>query len=168
MVPHVAVVFLTGRAGSQDSVQAMKGGVVDFLEKLVSQVELFAANRYVVAHSQAARRELEQLSGLQDKYELLTRREREVFRFVAAGLLNKQIAFKLGTAERTIKAHRGRVMEKLGAESLAQLVRIADQLGIKAISREHREKISGRRFTPGSETIDTKIVTATLPGEPRK
>ena len=91
-----------------------------------------------------------------------------MFRFVAVGLLNKQITFKLGTAERTIKAHRGRVMEKLGAESLAHLVKIADQLGIKPISREHREEISGRRFTPGSETIDTKIVTATLPDQPRK
>ena len=77
MLPHVAFVILTGQAGIQDSEQAMKGGAVDFLEKPVSEIELFAAIRYGVAHSQAARRELEQLSGLQDRYELLTRRERE-------------------------------------------------------------------------------------------
>ena len=93
---------------------------------------------------------------MQDKYEQLTRREREVFGFVAAGLLNKQIAFKLGTAERTIKAHRGRVMEKLGAESLAHLIRIADQLGIETVSREHLKEISGRCFAPARGTIPTK------------
>lgn len=156
MLPHVGVVFLTGQAGIHDSVDAMKGGAVDFLEKPVSEAELFAAVRQAIARSQIAKRELDQLSALRGKYELLTRREREVFKFVAAGLLNKQIAFELGTAERTIKAHRSRVMEKLGAESLAHLVRIADQLGIEIVSREQREEISGRRFAPAREIIPTK------------
>lgn len=156
MLPHVGVVFLTGHAGIQDSVHAMKGGAVDFLEKPVSEMELFAAIRHAVARSQATKRELDQSSAFQGKYERLTKREREVFRLVAAGLLNKQIAYTLGTAERTIKAHRGRVMEKLGAESLADLVRIADHLGIETLSKEHREEISGRRFAPARETIPSK------------
>lgn len=155
-LPHVGVVFLTGQAGIQESVHAMKDGAVDFLVKPVPEAELFSAIRQAVARSLVAKRELEHLTALQAKYRLLTRREREVFRFVAAGLLNKQIAFELGTAERTIKAHRSQVMEKLGAESIAHLVRIADLLGVETVKTEHREEISGRRFAPFRQTTLTK------------
>jgi DNA-binding NarL/FixJ family response regulator len=82
---------------------------------------------------------------LQHKYKQLTPREREVFALVTAGLLNKQVAYKLGATERTIKAHRCQVMDKLETEPLAHLVRIADRLGIETISREQREELSGRR-----------------------
>jgi len=146
MLPHVGIVFLTGQAEIQDSVNAMKAGAIDFLEKPVAEAELLAAICGAVERSQTAKFELDHLAALQSKYQSLTRREREVFALVTAGLLNKQIAYKLGATERTIKAHRQQVMEKLSAESLAHLVRIADQLGVKPISKEERDQIAGRRF----------------------
>ena len=139
--------FLTGQAEVQDSVHAMKAGAVDFLEEPVIETELFAAIRHAIAHSNAAKHELDESLALRRKYDLLTRREREVFTLVTAGLLNKQIAIELGASERTIKAHRRRVMEKLDAASLAHLVRIADRMRIEPISQERLEEISGRRFT---------------------
>jgi FixJ family two-component response regulator len=147
-LPHVSVVFLTGHARIPDSVHAMKAGAVDFLEKPVAEEELFAAIRRAIKRTQAAESERNELEALQRKYQRLTRREREVFALVTAGLLNKQIAYKLGATERTIKAHRRQVMEKLEAESLAHLVRIADQLGIEPLSNEQRKEISGRIFVP--------------------
>jgi FixJ family two-component response regulator len=156
MLPHVSVVFLTGHAGVPDSVDAMKAGAVDFLEKPVMDEELFTAIRRAIKRTQAAKLERSDLEALQGKYQLLTPREREVFALVTAGLLNKQIAFKLGATERTIKAHRRQVMEKLDAESLAHLVRIADQLGIEPINKEQREEISGRRFTPAQNAPPAK------------
>src|SRR5262249_7376885 len=111
MLPHVSVVFLTGHAGIPDSVHAMKAGAVDFFEKPVPEEQLFAAMTRAIERTQAAKRELNELEVLHDKYQLLTPREREVFALVSVGLLNKQIAFKLGTTERTIKAHRRQVME---------------------------------------------------------
>jgi FixJ family two-component response regulator len=149
--PHVAIIFLSGHAGIPDSVHAMKAGAVDFLEKSIAETELFAAIRSAVERTRTAKSKWSEFEELQDKYELLTSREREVFALVTAGLLNKQIAYKLGTTERTIKAHRRQVMEKLSAESLAHLVRIADQLGIEPISKEQREEISGRRFAPAGK-----------------
>ena len=146
MLPYISVVFLTGRAGIADSVHAMKEGAIDFLEKPVVEGDLFAAIQRAMERTQAAKLERDELAALQGKYQLLTPREREVFALVTAGLLNKQIAYKLVASERTIKAHRRQVIEKLEAESLAHLVRIADQLGIERISKEQREEISGRRF----------------------
>jgi FixJ family two-component response regulator len=154
--PHVRIVFHTGQAEIQDSVAAMKAGAVDFLEKPVAEAKLLAAIRSAVERSQAAKFQLDHLAALQNKYQSLTRREREVFALVTAGLLNKQIAYKLGTTERTIKAHRRQVMEKLEAESLAHLVRIADQLGIKPMNQEEREQIAGRRFAPLHQTTFAK------------
>jgi FixJ family two-component response regulator len=156
MLPHVAVIFLTGHAVIADSVHAMKAGAVDFLEKPVAEEELFAALTRAIKRTQAAKLERDEFEALQRKYQLLTPREREVFVLVTAGLLNKQIAYKLGATERTIKAHRRQVMEKLDAESLAHLVRIADQLGIEPISKEEREEISGRRFAPTDEAMLSK------------
>jgi FixJ family two-component response regulator len=151
ILPHVGIVFLTGHAGIPDSVHAMKAGAIDFLEKPVAEAELFAAIRRAVKRTQAAKLEQDDLVALQAKYRLLTPREREVFTLVTAGLLNKQIAYKLGASERTVKAHRRQAMDKLHAESLAHLVRIADRLGIQPISKEQREEIAGRRFTPVRE-----------------
>jgi FixJ family two-component response regulator len=139
----------------------MKAGGVDFLEKPVVEAELLSAIRSAIERSEAAKFELDHRAALQSKYQSLTRREREVFALVTAGLLNKQIAYKLGTTERTIKAHRRQVMEKLEAESLAHLVRIADQLGVKLISQEEREQIAGRRFAPLHETTFAKPPSTT-------
>ena len=140
----LAVIFLSGCAGIPDSVQAMKAGAIDFLQKPVAGEELFAAIRSAMERVRTARTHSETLAELRQKHALLTPREGEVFGLVTAGLLNKQIAFKLGTTERTIKAHRRRVMDKLEAESLAQLVRIADQIGVAHISKAQRDEISGR------------------------
>jgi DNA-binding CsgD family transcriptional regulator len=122
---------------------------------------LLAAVRSAIERSEATKFELNHRAGLQSQYQLLTQREREVFALVTAGLLNKQIAYKLGTTERTIKAHRRQVIEKLEAESPAHLVRIADQLGVKPISQEEREQIAGRHFSPLHETTFAKQPSTT-------
>jgi DNA-binding CsgD family transcriptional regulator len=142
----------------------MKAGAIDFLEKPVVEAELLAAIRSAIERSEAAKFELNHRAALQSKCQSLTRREGEVFALVTAVLLNKQIAYKLGTTERTIKAHRRQVMEKLEAESLAHLVRIADQLGVKPMSQEEREQIAGRRFAPLHETAFAKQPSATSTG----
>jgi FixJ family two-component response regulator len=129
----------------------MRAGAVDFLEKPVAEEKLFAAIRHAIERTQSAKSARDDAAALHRKYQLLTPREREVLAFVTVGLLNKQVAYKLGTTERTIKAYRRQVMEKLDAESLAHLVRIADQLGIEPISKEQREEISGSRFVPIKE-----------------
>jgi FixJ family two-component response regulator len=161
MLPHVGVVFLTGQAEIQDSVNAMKAGAIDFLEKPAAEAELLAAIRSAIERSEDTKFKLNHRAGLQSQYQLLTRREREIFALVTAGLLNKQIAYKLGTTERTIKAHRRQVMEKLEAESLAHLVRIADQLAVKPISQEEREQIAGRHFSPLHEITFAKQASTT-------
>jgi FixJ family two-component response regulator len=126
----VPVLFISGHADVTSSVRAMKGGAVDFLEKPVSDVDLLQAIARALARNrerQAARREKETLDA---RLARLTPREREVFALVASGLLNKQVGFQLGTTEKTIKVHRARVMEKMEAGSLADLVRMAARLGI--------------------------------------
>ena len=124
------VVFISGHADVSSSVQAMKGGAVDFLEKPLAEEDLLAGVKKALdAHRErrAARREKEVLEA---RLARLTPREREVFALVAAGLLNKQVGYELGTTEKTIKVHRARVMEKMEARSLADLVRMAGALGI--------------------------------------
>ena len=123
------IVFLTGHGDIPMSVRAMKAGAIDFLTKPVSREALLAAVRVAVARDADTRATREGLRGLRARYESLTPREREVFAGIVAGRLNKQIAAELGTAERTIKAHRAHVMEKMDVASVAELVRIAGQLG---------------------------------------
>jgi len=123
------IVFLTGHGDIPMSVRAMKAGAVDFLTKPVSREALLAAVRVAVARDADTRAAREGLRGLRARYDSLTPREREVFAGIVAGRLNKQIAADLGTAERTIKAHRAHVMEKMDVASVAELVRIAGQLG---------------------------------------
>jgi FixJ family two-component response regulator len=151
VLPEIALVFLSGHAEVPDSVHAMKAGAIDFLEKPVAEHDLFRAIRSAIGRSEAAKFRQNELIALQRKYQQLTPRERQVFALVTAGLLNKQVAYKLGATERTIKAHRRQVMDKLEAESLAHLVRIADRLGIQTISREQREELSGRRAPSAAE-----------------
>ena len=129
---RLPIVFLTGHGDIPMSVRAMKAGAVDFLTKPVGRETLLGAVRAALARDTAARAVRARLSELRARYESLTPREREVFAGVVAGKLNKQIAFELGTAERTIKAHRAQVMGKMQVASVAELVHIADQLGAES------------------------------------
>ncbi len=126
----LAVVFLTGQGDIPKSVRAMKAGASDFLTKPVDETDLLSAVNLALGRSRAARAEREAVAGLRERFGSLTAREREVFEGVVAGRLNKQIAGDLGISEKTVKVHRGRVMEKMGASSLAELVQFAQRLGI--------------------------------------
>lgn len=125
------VIFLTGHGDIPKSVQAMKDGAADFLTKPVEDRVLLGAVRRALEADRAAREDHRQLGKIRVRLGALTSREREVLEGVVAGRLNKQIAGDLGIAEKTVKVHRGRVMEKMGASSVADLVRLADRAGIR-------------------------------------
>lgn len=124
------IVFLTGHGDIPSSVKAMKAGAVEFLSKPVGDDELLCAIDAAIALDRAARSQRAELSELKRRYERLTPREREVLPYVVAGLANKVTASELGTSVVTIAIHRGHIMRKMGARSLAELVRLADKLGI--------------------------------------
>jgi FixJ family two-component response regulator len=124
------IVFLTGQGSVRASVHAMQAGAEDFLTKPVEQPELLAAIERALARDRAERAETSRLEDLRARYEKLTPAEREVMARVASGHLNKQIAHQFGRTERTIKGHRALVMEKMQAQSTADLVRMAGLLGI--------------------------------------
>jgi RNA polymerase sigma factor (sigma-70 family) len=124
------VVFVSGRGGVPSSVRAMKEGAVDFLEKPVQAQELLDALARAVARSRERIAERQQLADLRHRYSTLTARERQVLALVVSGLLNKQVASELGVSEKTVKVHRSRAVEKMGARSLPDLVRMAVRLGI--------------------------------------
>jgi FixJ family two-component response regulator len=124
------IVFLTGQGNIPMSVEAMKTGAVDFLTKPVSAENLLTAIRLALDKDQADRLARAALADVEARLATLTPRENEILRFVIAGLLNKQIASELGTAEKTIKAHRGRVMRKMGVRSVADLTRATMRAGI--------------------------------------
>ncbi len=113
------------------SVEAMKKGAVDFLTKPFEDEDLLQALRAAIEKDRGARAEYAEVHEVRRHIELLTPREDEIFRYVVTGMLNKQIALELGISEKTVKVHRGRVMEKLGADSVAELVRLAEKAGIK-------------------------------------
>jgi FixJ family two-component response regulator len=126
------IVFITGHADVPTSVHAMKAGAVDFLPKPFDNQELLRAVESALARSAERRQERVGRNALRSKLDELTPREFEVLQFVITGMLNKQIGAELGIAEKTIKVHRGHVMEKLGVKSVAELVRLAEKAGVSA------------------------------------
>jgi len=124
------IVFLTGHADVQTTVRAIKAGAEDFLTKPVASGDLLAAVERALAHHQAGRSQRDQLDAVRANVALLTPRERQVFELVIRGKTNKQVGNALGATERTIKAHRHKVMEKMQVRSLAELVSVAERAGI--------------------------------------
>jgi FixJ family two-component response regulator len=127
----IPIVFLTGHGNIPASVQAMKAGAVEFLTKPFDEQDLLRAIKEAIERDRLARQRHAEMRELQGRYESLTAREREVMQQVVTGRLNKQVADELKISEVTVKVHRGQVMRKMRADSLADLVRIADKLGIR-------------------------------------
>ena len=129
---RMSIVFVSGHGDVVGSVKAMKGGAIDFLTKPVDARELLGAIERAVAKAVTAQREQTGATDVQGRLKTLTAREAQVFALVVTGMLNKQVAAELGIVEKTVKVHRARVMEKMRAGSLAELVRLADRAGIVA------------------------------------
>lgn len=126
----IPIIFITGHGDIPMTVQAMKAGAVEFLTKPYRDQDLIDALREALKRDEAGRRERAKLRELKRRFDSLTPREREVMGLVVSGMLNKQIAGKLGSTEQTVKFHRGHIMRKMQAVSLADLVRMAGALGI--------------------------------------
>jgi FixJ family two-component response regulator len=132
------IVFLTGHGSIPASVQAMKAGAIEFLTKPFDEQDLLRAIQEAIERDRRTRQQHADTRELRERYESLTAREEEVMRQVVSGLLNKQIAGDLKIAEDTVKFHRGHIMRKMRAESLADLVRMAENLGIRSNQRSDR------------------------------
>jgi FixJ family two-component response regulator len=130
---HTPIIFITGHGDIPMTVRAMKAGAVEFLTKPFREQDLLDAIQQALERDQLERGQRSEIAALHSRYTSLTPRESEVMGLVVKGLLNKQIAFELGTSEITIKLHRAQVMQKMRAESLADLVRMAERLGISSV-----------------------------------
>jgi FixJ family two-component response regulator len=124
------IVFITGHGNIPMGVHAIKKGAVDFLAKPFEDEDLLQAVREAITKDTQGKKEYAEVHEVRERIALLTARERDVLRYVITGMLNKQIAYELGIAEKTVKVHRGRIMEKLGVDSVADLVRLAEKAGI--------------------------------------
>lgn len=130
---HIPIIFITGHGDIPMTVRAMKAGAVEFLTKPFRDQDLLDAVQIALERDRTRRAQDKAVHELRSLYEGLTPREQQVIGFVTAGLMNKQIAAELGVSEVTVKVHRGSVMKKMGARSLADLVRMADALGIRRV-----------------------------------
>jgi FixJ family two-component response regulator len=128
--PPIQIVFISAHGDIPMTVQALKAGAVDFLTKPFRDQQLLDAVQHAIDGDRTARHQRAQLGELRRRYESLTQREREVMTLVVTGLLNKQIGAQLRTSEATVKAHRAQLMRKMEADSVAQLVAIAERLGL--------------------------------------
>jgi FixJ family two-component response regulator len=128
---HIPIIFMTGHGDIPMTVRAMKAGAVDFLSKPFRDQDMLDAVATAIERDRKRRENEKAASDLRTLFETLTAREREVMTFVTAGLMNKQIAGEMGVSEITVKIHRGHTMKKMGARSLADLVRMAEALGIR-------------------------------------
>jgi RNA polymerase sigma factor (sigma-70 family) len=127
----IPIIFISGHGDIPMSVRAMKGGAVEFLTKPFRDQDLLDAIHVALERDRARRQREDEIATLKDRFEWLTPREREVLPLVVSGLPNKQIADKIGTSETTVKVHRGQLMRKMGADSLPELVRMAERIGIR-------------------------------------
>jgi FixJ family two-component response regulator len=128
---QIPIIFMTGHGDIPMTVKAMKAGAVDFLTKPFRDQDMLDAVTIAIERDRARRKEEKVVAELRAVFETLTARERDVLALVASGLMNKQIAAEIGLAEITVKIHRGHIMRKMGARSLADLVRMAEMLGIR-------------------------------------
>jgi FixJ family two-component response regulator len=128
---HIPIIFMTGHGDIPMTVRAMKAGAVEFLTKPFREQDMLDAVKLALERDRSRIESETASSGLKSHFETLTSREREIMALVASGLMNKQVAGKIGLSEVTVKVHRGRIMQKMGARSLADLVRMAEALGIR-------------------------------------
>ena len=141
---HIPIIFITGHGDIPMSVRAMKAGAVEFLTKPFRDQDLLDAIQVALERDGKRRQQQAETAGLRDRLQSLTPREREVLPLVVSGLLNKQVAAEMGTTEATVKVHRSQLMRKMGADSLPDLVRMAEKIGIFGSKRQiSSDKVPG-------------------------